>query len=50
MNNYQKAKARARQQAIDWQLQANENEMYWSELASAQSNFRELARRYGLTK
>lgn len=49
-NNYQKGKERARQKAIDWQLDFSNHNYYWSELAEFGDYFYKLGKRYGLLK
>lgn len=50
MNKYLELKGKARQRAIDWQLDfANHNYSY-GELAYWQNYFEKQAKRYGLTK
>ena len=48
MNKYQKAKARARQRAIEWQIEASEKNYSYSELVAFSASFEALGRRYGL--
>lgn len=48
MNKYQRAKERAREQAIEWQHTAPEDLSY-GELADVADYFQRLAKRYGLT-
>ena len=50
MNNYQKGKERARQKAINWQLENANTSLYMSELALIGSYFMKLGKRYGLLK
>ena len=50
MNNYQKQKGKARQKAIDWQLDFNNHNYSWGELVEFQGYFEKLAKRYGLVK
>ena len=45
---YQQKKEAARQQAIDWQDQAAEQNLSYGELAEAGEHFEKLGRRYGL--
>ena len=45
---YQQKKEAARQQAIDWQDQAAEQNLSYGELAEAGEQFEKLGRRYGL--
>lgn len=50
MNNYQKRKASAIDEAIEWQDELYLRPVYWSELAEKSERFEKLAKRYGLTK
>lgn len=50
MNNYKENKEKAREKAIEWQLNFDSNNYTWSELADYQNYFENLAKRYGLTK
>ena len=50
MNKYQKQKGRARQEAIEWQLNFNNHNYSWSELSFFEEYFTRLAKRYGLIK
>ena len=50
MNTYQKAKEQARNKAIEWQLNFNENNYSYGELFEWQNYFEKKARRYGLVK
>lgn len=50
MNKYQKQKEAARQQAIEWQLENCERNMYMSELAEVGEYFARLGRRFGLLR
>ena len=45
---YQQLKEAARQEAIDWQDQAAEQNLSYGELAEAGEHFEKLGRRYGL--
>lgn len=45
---YQQKKEAARQEAIDWQYEAAEQNLSYGELADAQEHFEGLGRRYGL--
>lgn len=45
---YQQLKEAARQEAIDWQYEAAEQNLSYGELAEAQERFEKLGRRYGL--
>lgn len=47
-NNYQVAKEKARQKAIDWQNDFANHSWYWSELAEWAAYFERLGKRYGL--
>lgn len=46
--SYADLKEAARQQAIDWQMAAAEQNLSYGELADAQAHFENLGRRYGL--
>lgn len=50
MNNYQKAKERARSKAIEWQLDFENHNYSYGELAYYTEYFERLAKRYGLTE
>ena len=50
MNTYQKAKERARNKAIEWQLDFNNHNYSWEELANYKNYFEGLAKRYGLVR
>lgn len=50
MNTYQKAKEKARNKAIEYQLSFDGKCLSWSELAYYTSYFERLAKRYGLVK
>lgn len=50
MTQYQKQKGKVRQKAIDWQLDFNNHNYSWGELAEFQGYFERLAKRYGLIK
>ena len=50
MNKYQKAKERAREEAIQWQFDFDSRCYSWGELAYFQDYFEKLGRRYGLLK
>ena len=50
MNKYQIEKEKARQKAIDWQMDFCNNNYSWGELADYGGYFERLARRYGLVK
>lgn len=45
---YQKNKEAARQKAIEWQMDFENHNYSWGELAEWQSYFERLGRRYGL--
>lgn len=45
---YAERKAAAREQAIDWQYWAAEQNLSYGELADYQSHFEQIGRRYGL--
>lgn len=49
-NQYQKAKNRARDKAIEWQLSFNDNNYSYGELAEYCSYFTKLGKRYGLIR
>ena len=50
MNKYQKAKENARNKAIEWQLDFNDHNYSYEELAYYGEYFARLAERYGLVK
>ena len=50
MNNYQKQKEKARSKAVDWQLDFNDHNYSYGELAEFYDYFERLAKRYGLVK
>lgn len=50
MNKYQENKEKARQKAIEWQLDFNNNNYSWYDLYIFGEKFSKLAKRYGLTK
>lgn len=50
MKTYQEKKEDARQIAIDWQIEASEQNYSYGELADYGEYFRKLGRRYGLLK
>ena len=50
MNNYQKQKEKARSKAVDWQLDFENHNYSYGELADFQEYFERLAKRYGLVK
>jgi len=47
-SRYQEKKEAARQEAIDWQLWASEQNLSYGELADYQAHFEATGRRYGL--
>jgi hypothetical protein len=50
MNKYQINKARAREQAQEWQANFSDNNYSWLDLANFGAYFERLAKRYGLIK
>lgn len=48
MNNYQISKIKARQKAIEWQVDFPNNNYSWGELAEWAAYFERLGKRYGL--
>ena len=50
MNKYTELKERARDKAIEWQLDFNNHNYSYSELACYGDYFTRLAKRYGLVK
>lgn len=50
LNAYDKAKAKARQEAIDWQHQASTQNLSYSEIVEKNNYFERLGKRYGLIK
>lgn len=50
MNNYQRGKNAAGEQAIAWQTNSAEQSPSWGEIAAQQRHFEQLARRYGLVR
>lgn len=50
MNKYQRVKENARNKAIEWQSNFNDNNYSYGELAYYQSYFEHLAKRYGLVR
>lgn len=50
MSNYQEMKERARQLAIDWQMEASEISLSREGCIIADDYFRRLSRRYGLVR
>lgn len=49
-SKYQRGKARARDAAIIWQLDAERVGVTWGELAAVAAYFEKLARRFGLLR
>ena len=50
MTKYQKAKANAREKAIDWQDKFSRKDISYGELAEAGNYFYKLGKRYGLIR
>lgn len=50
MNKYQKAKAKARNEAIEWQLDFCNHNYYMSESIEFANYFEKLGKRYGLLR
>ena len=50
MNTYQRAKERARNEAVEWQLTFNEHNYSYGELAYYGDYFERLAKKYGLVR
>lgn len=50
MNKYQKAKEKARNEAIEWQLDFCSHNYYMSELIEFVNYFEKLGKRYGLLR
>ena len=50
MDRYNYYKEKARQKAVNWQLDFNNHEYSYLELAMFAEYFEKLAKRYGLTK
>lgn len=50
MSKYAREKENARQKAIEWQLDFNNHNYSWGELAAFAEYFTKLAKRYGLTE
>ena len=48
MNNYQTAKEKARQEAIEWQLAFSDHSYSYAELVEIQHHFEEVGKRNGL--
>lgn len=47
---YQEKKERARQEAIDWQLESTNEQLSYGELATIGDYFYKLGKRYGLLR
>lgn len=47
---YQEKKERARQEAIDWQLESTNEQLSYGELAAIGDYFHKLGKRYGLLR
>lgn len=50
MSNYQTQKEKARQKAINYQLNEENKPFFWSEICFFSNYFYKLAKRYGLIK
>ena len=50
MTVYQRAKERARDKAVEWQLDFDNHNYSWGELAYYGNYFERLAKKYGLVK
>lgn len=50
MANYQKQKEAARQEAIDWQIEAAELNLSMEGISIATAHFEKLGKRYGLLR
>lgn len=50
MNTYQRGKAAAREQAIQWQADFPDRSIPWAAIAAEQRHLERLARRYGLVR
>lgn len=50
MNTYQRGKAAARAQAIQWQADFPDRSKPWGEIATQQRQIEQLARRYGFLR
>lgn len=50
MKSYAEKKEAARDEAICWQMEASQKNLYMSELAEAGAHFEKLGKRYGLLK
>lgn len=48
MNNYQTAKEKARQEAMEYQLTFSDHSYSYTELAEQQHHFETIGKRYGL--
>lgn len=50
MNKYQKGKEKARQQAIEWQKDFENQDYCWGDLIIYRQYFEDLGKKYGLLK
>lgn len=50
MTNYKREKEKAREKAIEWQLDFMERVYFWSELIEWAHYFEKLGKRYGLLR
>lgn len=50
MSKYQKAKAKAREAAVEFSITVGETTMTWSECAEVANRFERIGRRYGLLR
>ena len=50
MNTYQRGKAAARAQAIQWQADFSDRSIPWAAIAAEQRHLEQLGRRYGLVR
>lgn len=50
MNTYQRGKAAARAQAVQWQANFSDRSIPWAAIAAQQGHLEQLARRYGLVR
>lgn len=50
MNTYRKSQERARDKAVEWQLDSGDQNYSYGELVYWQNYFTRLAKRYGLVK
>jgi hypothetical protein len=50
MNKYQRAKARVRDMAVEWQNDFCNNDYSYADLIRWEDHFRSLAKRYGLVR